>query len=209
MRHDALQELSRRLSAVERQLKWANKALLATVEVVEDPDSPGNVDSRGRIRVSCPDVYGDTGLSPWLSCRSEVNGPGFGTLFTPKEGSQVYISLRDGNPDAGEYFGGPRTDDSTVPDEFRKVNVNGFKTESGIIVKYDDDTGDYSFETGESKMVMHSDGTFHFYGAKGFVHCPLDTNADSAQYGVVTAGPAHVCPLFGPHRGSVNVRASE
>lgn len=200
---NTLADLERRLSKVERQLRFANKQLEATVEQNEDPEG------RNRIRVSCPDVYGENGLSPWLTARSEVNGPSFGTIFTPKVGSKVYISLRDGNPDCGEYFGGPRGLDSTVPEEFEDVNVNGFKTESGIIVKYDDNTGDYSFETGDGKMIMKPDGTFHFYGAKGFFHCQMDMNADSPQYGVVTAGPAHVCPLFGPHRGSVNVKASE
>lgn len=198
-----LMELERRLSKVERQLRFANKQLEATVEQNEDPEG------RNRVRVSCPDVYGNEGLSPWFTSRSEVNGAGFGTIFTPKVGSKVYITLRDGNPDVGEYFGGPRGLDSTVPEEFQDVNVNGLKTESGITVKYDDNTGDYSFETGDSKMIMHNDGTFHLYGSKGFIHCPLDTNSDSPQYGVVTAGPLHVCPLFGPHRGSTKVRASQ
>lgn len=206
---NAIVSLEQRLARVERQLRFANKQIVATVEKNEDPFSPTKIDNRNRIRVSCPDVYGEGGLSPWLTARSDVNGDKFGSVFTPKVGSQVYITLRDGNPDAGEYFGGPRSLDSTVPEEFLDVNVNGLKTESGIIVKYDDDTGDYSFETGDSKMVMHNDGTFHFYGSKGFIHCPIDTNADETQYGVVTAGPAHVCPLFGPHRGSTQVRASE
>jgi hypothetical protein len=203
MNRDYISQLETRITRIERQLRFANRDLEATVTNNEDPEG------RNRIKVSCPDVYGASAESGWLVSRSEINGDGFGSIYTPKLGSKVYIRLRDGQPDAGEYFGGPRGSDSAVPEEFSDPNVNGFKTESGIIVKQDDNTGDYSFETGDSKVVLHSDGTIDAYGNICNIHAKVNLNSDETVYPCVTSSPAHSCPLFGPHKGSLNVKASE
>ncbi len=197
-------DLERRLSRVERQLRFANKQLEATVEQNDDPDG------RNRVRVSCPDVYGEEGLSPWFTSRSEVNGAGFGTIFTPKVGSKVYITLRDGNPDVGEYFGGPRGLDSTVPEEFQDVNVNGLKTASNIVQIFDDNTGEYTIRTESGKIVISADGVISVYGAVCRVYAPSELNADDAQYGIVTSSPSFLCPFSGkPHAGSSACKASD
>jgi len=203
-------ELEARIARIERQLRFANKQIEATVERNEDPERPGYIESRNRIRVSCPDVYGQGGLSPWLTSRSDVNGEEFGSIFTPKVGSKVYITLRDGNPDAGEYFGGPRGEDSKVPAEFEEVNVNGLKTAGGIIVIYNDDDGSYSFETDGGMLLLHQDGTMDLYGIKCNVHMKTDLNSDETQYGVVTGSPKHMCPFMGkPHFASSTCQAAE
>jgi phage baseplate assembly protein gpV len=200
---DYIAQLERRISNIERQLRYANKELVGIVTANEDPEG------RNRIKVSSPDVYGETGESPWLLSRSDVNGPERGSVWTPKLGDSVTFKLRDGNPDVGEYFGGPRDADSTIPEEFSDPNVNGMKTDSGIIVTYDDTLGDYSFETDGGKLVLHTDGTMDIYGIKLNIHSPCDMNSDNPVYSVVTSSPLFSCPLFGPHKGSTTVKASD
>jgi hypothetical protein len=203
---DYIAQLERRISNIERQLRYATKELVGVVTANEDPEG------RNRIKVSCPDVYGETGESPWLLSRSDVNGPERGSVWTPKLGDSVAFKLRDGNPDVGEYFGGPRDADSTIPEEFSDPNVNGMKTESGITVIHNDNDGSYTVHTKDeaSKIVLTQEGEIHCYGAKCYVHSETDLNSDMAQYGVVTGSPLHKCPFSGlPHACSLTVRAAD
>lgn len=203
MSNNYIADIQRRLAALERQMRFSNKPFSATVTANEDPDG------RNRVKVSCPDVYGEGMNSPWLTNRSEVNGPNRGSVFTPKIGDKVFVNFRDGSSDAGEYFGGPRDADSTVPEEFSDPNINGIVCESGIKVIYNDNDGSYSFETDGGMLKLHQDGTMDLYGIVVNAHAPCNFNSDSAQFGVVTDSPAHLCPFSGkPHTGSTTVKAA-
>lgn len=200
----AIADIQRRLAVLERLARFSNKPIVGMVTDNNDPEN------RNRVKVSCSDLYGDSGESPWLVNRAGINGSGTGEVWTPKIGSQVSIALRNGSADSGEYYGGPRDEFSTIPEEFQDVNINGIKTESGIVQTYDDTTGDYSFETAnDGKLILHQDGTMDIYGITLNVHSSCNLNSDNPQYGVVTASPLGSCPLFGPHRGSLTVKASD
>jgi hypothetical protein len=190
-----LVELERRIRALERQVKFANKELVGVVTSNEDPEG------RNRIKVSCPDVYGSDGESPWLVSRSMSNGSNSGSIWSPQLGDRVFFTLRDGNPDAGQYFGGPRDVDSPVPDRFLDPKVNGVVTPSGLVDEYNDIDGSRTIETADGKLVITSDGTFHIYGLKVFIHAPIDLDSDKVQYGITSE--YDICPFSGKgHTGS-------
>ena len=195
-------DIQRRLRNLENIARFSNKPITGMVTNNNDPEG------RNRIKVSCPDLYGTTGESPWLVCRSGVNGSGIGDVWTPKVGSSVNIALRDGNADAGEYYGGPRDEFSTIPSEFEDPDINGIKTESGIIQTFNDVDGSYSFETANNgKLILHQDGTMDIYGIKLNVHTPTDLNSDGTLFGIVLDN--FVCGVTGQKLiGSLTCKAS-
>ena len=201
---DYLAQLERRVARIERQLQFANKELVGVVTSNVDPEG------RNRVKVSCPDVYGATGESPWLLDQASIGGNGIGTVATPKIGASISFRLRDGNPDTGEYYGAPRDANSAIPEEFSDPNINGEKTESGIVIIKNDVDGSYSFETDGGMLRLHQDGTMDLYGIKCNIHMPTDLNSDGPQFGVVTSSPTFLCPLTGkPHAGSTSCKASD
>lgn len=205
MTNSYIADIERRLRRLESQLRFANKELVGVVTVNE-----GDPESRNRIKVSCPDVYGEDGESPWLTDQASSGGSGIGTVDTPRVGSEVSFRLRDGNPDVGEYFGAPRSANSTIPEDFTDPNINGKVTVSGIKVKYNDNEGSYSFETDGGMLLLQQDGTMHLYGIKCNIHMETDINSDASVYGVVTGSPLHLCPFSGkPHTCSNTVKAAE
>lgn len=199
---DIISDLMRRVRILENKSDGA-KEFSAVVTNVDDPEG------KNRVKAQCADIWG-TMESGWLVSKTGYNGPGIGDVFTPRVGDRINVQLRDGNRDAGEYEGGSRDGESTVPEEFADPQINGRKTASGIVEKYNDIEGTYSVETeAGSKVVVDGEGNIHIYGGVVYVHGDVELNTDDLQWGVVTCSLAHQCPVFGPHRGSVHVKASE
>jgi phage baseplate assembly protein gpV len=188
---------------LEQQIR-GQKEFEATVEDVDDPEG------LNRIRVTCPSIWGED-LSPWLIDRTGVGGNGAGEVYTPTVGDRVSVRLRDGNPDAGEWHGGHRSERATPPEEFSDPKVNGFKTPGGTIVTYDDNEQSYTVENeAGGKIKLMSDGSVEIWGTHCKVHTTAELNSDSPQYGVVTESPSFICPYSGkPHKGSSTVKAAD
>ncbi len=203
-------KLEKRIAALEILVKGAIE-YTAKVTNVEDPEG------RNRIRVESADIWGDGFESDWVENRTPRSGPGYGDVHTPRLGDMVAVRLRQGNPEAAEWAGGHRGEDSPIPEEFTDPDHNGYKTPSGITFiendkEDDEEYGSYTIQAGNestSKIVIHGDGTIHVYGDKKYVHCPLDMNADESQHGVITTSVRSMCPLGWLHRGSENVKASD
>lgn len=200
---DPIADIQRRLAVLENRARFSNRPITGIVTNNVDPEG------RNRVKVSCQELYGDNGESPWLVDRASVNGNGIGSVWTPALGTSVSVVLRDGNADAGEYTGGARDVDSAIPEDFIDPNINGERTSSGIVIIKNDNTGDYSFETEGGMLILHTNGTMDIYGIEVNIHSPVNCNSENPQFGIVTSSPTFSCPLFGPHRGSLTVKASD
>lgn len=200
---DMMADILRRLAQLETQVKGA-KEYEATVL---DNDDPLKLN---RVKAACPPIWGAY-ASPWIINKTETGGNGVGSVFTPRIGDTISVRLRDGNADAPEWSHGHRSDESPPPEEFADPKVNGIKTDSGITMTYNDNEGSWSVEDASgNKVYIDGAGNVHIYGTKVFVHAPTDLNSDAAVYGVVTGGPAHICPYNGkPHQCSQTVKAAE
>lgn len=199
---NTIDELTTKVRRLERML-LGNKEYEAIVTKNDDPDK------RNRVKVMCAEVWGAY-ESPWIIEKTTSGGSGIGSVFTPRIGDTVSVRLRDGNPDAPEWSGGHRSEVSPIPEEFEDPRINGIKTDSGIIMKYNDNEGSWSVEDASGNMVyIDGNGNVHIYGGHVYVHAPTDMNSDSAIYGVTTASPYCICPFGWLHRGSTNVKASD
>jgi len=199
-----LDDLLRRVQVLEQRVRGTLE-YEAEVTSVDDPDK------LNRVKAVCPEVYGVGMESPWIIERATQGGNGIGMVFTPRVGDTISIKLRDGRPDAPEWAGGHRSEVTQVPVEFQDSKINGIKTDSGITMTYNDNDGSWSILDGfGSKMILDGTGNLHIYCTKCYVHGQCEFNADNPQYGVVTGGPSHVCPLNGkPHKCSTTVKAAE
>jgi len=199
---NTLESLILKVRRLERQV-LGSKEYEATVTVNEDPDK------RNRVKAVCEEIWGQF-ESPWIIEKTTTGGSGVGQVFTPRIGDTISVRLRDGNPDAAEWSGGHRSDVSPIPEEFEDPRVNGIKTESGIVMKYDDNEGSWSVEDSSGNRVyIDGAGNVHIYGGHIYVHGPTDLNSESSQYCVVTDSVRSMCPFGWNHRGSANVKASD
>lgn len=199
---DVITDLTRRITALESQIK-GNKEYDVTVTNVDDPAK------LGRIKAACPEIWGQ-GESPWIVAKAEYGGSGIGSVFTPRIDDIVSVRLRDGSPDAPEWSAGHRSDRSPIPTEFENPLINGIKTPSGTVMKYNDEEGSFSVENSAGgRVYIDGEGVVHIYGGHVMIHAATDINSDEAQHGVVTNSPYCICPFGWLHRGSTQVKASD
>lgn len=200
-----IESLKRRVAQLEILVIGA-KEFEAEVVSVDDPEG------LNRIKVKCGSIWGIDNVSPWLTSQATTfSGDGIGDVYTPSIGDKISVRLRDGHPDSAEWKPGFRSSRSTIPLEFSDSNINGLKTKSGTLVIYNENEGSYTIsnESG-GKVKLMSNGNVEIWASHCKVHTTTELNSDSPQFGVVTAGPSHLCPFSGkPHKGSIAVKASE
>lgn len=151
-------------------------------EVVENEDPEG----LERVKVRCEAVWGAE-LSPWCLHRTEAGGMGKGSTNTPAKGDKVVVQLLNGDPDTPFWYGGFRTAETAPPEEFENPNVNGLKTESGIIFLYNDNDGSCYVETPSGGKV--------YLDENGKVITVGDTKLDEGEINIALGGPTIVCPV--------------
>lgn len=87
----------------EYQAKYANRLYGMYASVVKDIEDPQRL---GRVRVKCPNVFGDD-LSPWcLACFPSALGVDSGSVMIPPLHSYVWITFEEGDPRSPIYMGG-------------------------------------------------------------------------------------------------------
>lgn len=199
-----LVDLGRKVEVLSRAFR-NSKIFSGVVTNNEDPEG------RNRVKAQITDLFGESLETDWLLCRDFYSGNGIGAVFTPPVGEEISVSFRDGNLDAGEYFGGARGSSSTIPEEFSEPKKNGIKTSSGTVLLFNDDDGSVELYTESGgKIFINSGGEVHIYGGRLSVHTTTELNSDSPQFGVVTSSPKCLCPFSGkPHVGSDVVTASD
>jgi len=94
----------------------------------------------GRVKIACPEVYGDMVLDHWAWPASNYSGNGYGSQVIPKRNDLVWIEFEKGNPRkplwSYGYFG-----KGEKPDELKDVDNYWFKTPSGHLIELDDTNG--------------------------------------------------------------------
>ena len=106
-------------------------------------------------------------------------------------------------------WGAFRSTRSPIPTEFSNPDINGLKTKSGIIEKYDDTDGSYKITVPEgAEVYLDGGGIAHITGVTIITHG--NTKLNEGEYGVVTESPCNLCFLCGkPHAGSNTVTAAD
>ena len=160
--------------------------------VVTDIDDP---DKRGRIRVKCPKVLGDS-KSHWCEVCSPVAYEQGGDFWLPKKDDTVWIEFEDGDPDKPVYSGSwwsnnkciAKDDEDEYNENTRIIEFDGCK----IKMKSDE-----SIETTikNSKIFMKEDETTVSVGDTVEVKVTNDTvkiDCDSAVITVKTDGSIEI-----------------
>ena len=111
--------------------------------VVTDNDDQDNL---GRIRANVPEVLGDV-ESPWALPCAPYAGPDQGLFALPAVGAGVWIEFEAGDPSRPIWVGGwwadgeaPKNEDGSDATANRRI----FKSESGLMLAFDDDAGKLS-----------------------------------------------------------------
>ncbi len=131
----------------------------ATVIDNNDPEQ------RHRIRVKCPEIYGNY-ISPWVEPSIAYGGFGDGGfVFIPEKGSNVKITFKNGDPDHPQ-FAGAITPNKSIPklargiaDQTRKhkgkMTFTSFNDDSTIAEQQDPFKSKYPFNK-VIKTVSHT-----------------------------------------------------
>jgi uncharacterized protein involved in type VI secretion and phage assembly len=107
----------------------------------------------GRIRVSCPQVYGDVSPDKWAWPRGLPAGRGHGFFWVPQPGDPVFVTFEGGDPDFPLFEHGWWVRDA-VPATARKANPTTYllQTPQGHRLEFDDATG--------TLLLHHRDGHY-------------------------------------------------
>ena len=194
------------IEKIKQQINLLNTLVIGAKEFEAEVTNVDDPTGLNKIKVKCVNIWGENNESPWLTDRCNSGGANKGSVFTPTKGDLVSIRLRGGNPDAGEWLGAFRSVRSPIPSEFNNPDINGLKTKSGIIEKYDDTDGSYTVENENGgKIKLMPDGSVEIWGTKLVSHIPSELND-----GIVTTSPLFVCPYNGkPHAGSSTCKAAD
>ena len=121
--------------------------------VVTDNDDD---DKLGRIRANVPEVLGDI-KSPWALPCAPYAGPDQGLFTLPAVGAGVWIEFEAGDPARPIWVGtwwaekeAPKNEaaDEAIPN--RRI----FKSESGLLLAFDDDAGKLSLSDKDGKNFL-------------------------------------------------------
>lgn len=114
---------------------------------VADSDDPEN---RGRIKVSCPAIYGNNVPDIWALPKGMFSGKNIGFYAMPQKGDPVWISFRKGNAKfpIWQYGWIPK---DYAPEKAAK-DVYIFQTPKGYKLVYDEKDGEI--------LVWHSEKNY-------------------------------------------------
>jgi len=93
--------------------------------------------SANRLLIRVPEVYGDTNVRRIALPGFGVMGPNYGSHFIPKQGAQVWVQFRQGDPDYPIWSPGPYKDNE-APKELFGPEMMGVKSRGGHMVIIDD-----------------------------------------------------------------------
>ncbi len=144
----------------------------AVVKKIDDPEK------LGRIRVTCPDIYGKD-MSPWAwPCLPYGGSDETGFFMIPEIESGVWLEFEQGCPTnpiwSGVWWTKPN-DNNEVPDvataKYGKVKM--IKTKSGHTIEFDDEANTIKVSNGQSGsyIIIGSNVTVHSEG-NIILECP-------------------------------------
>jgi hypothetical protein len=117
----------------------------AIVADVNDPEK------RGRIRVVCPDVTGES-KSAWCNPCIPFAYEGGGDFYLPKKGDTVFVEFEDGNPNKPMYGSGWHSEGNTPVGDYSnasKVRIISFGGARIVMT-----SGSISLSAGGCNIVM-------------------------------------------------------
>lgn len=91
----------------------------------------------GRLKVSCPEVFGDNILDYWAWPDSNFSGIGYGVQCIPQVNDLIWVKFEKGNPRKPLWLYGHFGKDEK-PEELRDIKNYWFKTPKGNLIELDD-----------------------------------------------------------------------
>lgn len=118
----------------------------------EDPDSPGQPDPFGRLKVVIPAVDGDSRLTERIAWpRLPMAGPQYGFKSIPPNGGFVWVEFERGRVDLPIWTGGWFAEND-IPTDLQPTEAHGWFTPEGHQILMDGQSGQ------EFIRIKHKDG---------------------------------------------------
>jgi hypothetical protein len=122
---------------------------------VVDVDDPEGL---GRVRFNCPMLNLDAGADHPRFASPKFGpiapGDGYGSMWVPDVGDQIWVSFRNGDPNDPVYTPAGYWQKGQVPtDLFETTKDRGFRTRAGHSVRARDTEGE------ESLLIQHANGS--------------------------------------------------
>lgn len=108
----------------------------------------------GRIKVKCPEIYGDEAHDYWAYPKSPYVGKGRGSYFIPEDGDTVWISFEKGDPRFPIWEGGWWTEEAPSNDP----KIKRIRTVSGLQLTFNDKDENIEIKTETQTITLDQAG---------------------------------------------------
>lgn len=145
--------------------------------IVIDNKDPQNL---GRIKIKCPEVWGETTFSKWVFPQAVYSGDDYGLFILPEKGSVVTITFDWGNPNRPRWSHGFWSNASgnlnkyAQPNKYWLITPNGTRilidesdSNNTVIEVLDKNEQGFHLSNGSISLIADNENSKIYLGSKG------------------------------------------
>jgi hypothetical protein len=122
-----------------------------------------------RLQLIIPEITGSDYLPIWAYPKDNFAGNGYGAQSMPKVGDVVWVDFEWGDPAVPVWSHGYYAE-GEKPEEFKDLNVHGYKTPGGHIITLNDTSGEIIIKRKDGDRIIMTDKVIQIDSDKRIIH---------------------------------------